>query len=269
MKYMDRHGNKRLIETKQEILLRRFSSKAWGRRILKSFKCPIFSKMGYLILKTRLSTVAIPLCINANKIDMTQYEDRKYKSYQEFFIRKIKHGYRRIEANPNVFVSPSDGKVSVYKIDENSHFFINNDRYTTIQLIQDRNLAKKYKNGFAIVIRLTVDDYHRYCYPTDGVKSNNRKINGKNKSFGEYTLIRTKEFGDIIQMEMGNSINYHEKRCVKKGIEKGRFEFGKSTIILFLEKDSLKISKDLFENTKNGFETIVKMGEEIGRSKHY
>ena len=82
-------------------------------------------------------------------------------------------------------------------------------------------------------------------------------------------MIRTKEFGDIIQMEMGNSINYHEKRCVKKGIEKGRFEFGKSTIILFLEKDSLKISKDLFENTKNGFETIVKMGEEIGRSKHY
>ncbi|MFT4646320.1 MAG: phosphatidylserine decarboxylase, partial [Planctomycetota bacterium] len=49
-----------------------------------------------------------------------------------------------------------------------------------------------------------------------------------------------------------------------KGMEKGYFSFGGSTVILIVDSSKVKFEKDLLENTKNGFETTVKMGEKIG-----
>lgn len=53
----------------------------------------------------------------------------------------------------------------------------------------------------------------------------------------EYCLLKTERFGTLIQMEVGAMMvgricNYHGPRYVKKGSEKGRFEFGGSTILL-------------------------------------
>ena len=88
-----------------------------------------------------------------------------------------------------------------------------------------------------------------------------------------YCLIRTEEFGDIIQMEVGALLvgritNAHPygRRTVLRGEEKGYFEFGGSTIVLLLEKDKVEVCKDLIENTREGFETMLKQGEIIGRS---
>lgn len=85
----------------------------------------------------------------------------------------------------------------------------------------------------------------------------------------EYCLIRTEHFGTVLMMEVGALMvgkiqNYHQKGTVKRGAEKGRFEFGGSTIILLFQKESVKIDQDLWDNTCNGFETSVKMGEKIG-----
>lgn len=59
---------------------------------------------------------------------------------------------------------------------------------------------------------------------------------------------------------------YTPDSSVKKGEEKGYFFFGGSTCILVFEKDKVQIDKDLLENTKNGIETKVYMGEQIGIS---
>ena len=45
---------------------------------------------------------------------------------------------------------------------------------------------------------------------------------------------------------------------------KGKFEFGGSTICLLVEKDKVIFDKDIIENTNNGYETAIKMGEQIG-----
>jgi len=66
---------------------------------------------------------------------------------------------------------------------------------------------------------------------------------------------------------VGKIVNYHEEACVKRGEEKGRFEFGGSTVIVCLEKGRALIDKDIMENSKKGIETVVKMGEKIGRAK--
>ena len=71
---------------------------------------------------------------------------------------------------------------------------------------------------------------------------------------------------EVGALMVGKINNYHGVSHIKKGMEKGRFEFGGSTILLFFKKDTVDISKDILENTKKGYETIVKMGEEIGVS---
>lgn len=63
---------------------------------------------------------------------------------------------------------------------------------------------------------------------------------------------------------VGRIVNYHEKKEVKRGEEKGRFEFGGSTVILCLEKDKAVIDGDILSNSAAGIETVVKMGEKIG-----
>lgn len=61
-------------------------------------------------------------------------------------------------------------------------------------------------------------------------------------------------------------MHYHgEAYHTTKGEEKGRFEFGGSTIVLLFQKDKVKISPDILLNSGDDCETIVKMGEEIGR----
>ena len=84
--------------------------------------------------------------------------------------------------------------------------------------------------------------------------------------------METENFGNILMMEVGATmvgriVNYHGESAVTRGQEKGRFEFGGSTIIALLEKDAAIIDEDLWENTKNGDETIVRMGEKIGIQK--
>ena len=60
--------------------------------------------------------------------------------------------------------------------------------------------------------------------------------------------------------------NQPRKTFVNKGQEKGRFEFGGSTIVVLLPAGRVRLDQDLIENTRIGGETIVKMGERIGVS---
>ena len=51
---------------------------------------------------------------------------------------------------------------------------------------------------------------------------------------------------------------------MSRGQEKGRFEFGGSTVILVFAKDMVKIKDEIIKNSADDFETIVKMGDVIG-----
>lgn len=241
-----------------------------------------------MILDSKFSVPFIFGFAEKNGIDMFDYEERMYRSFNDFFTRKIKPGRRFITKDKNLLVSPSDGKVTAYKITQSDTFIIKNAVYNTASLLRDSKLAKRYEGGYAVIIRLSVDDYHRYCYCADGVKSHNRKINGIlhtvnpvvnnylpvfKENSREYCMIRTEQFGDIIQMEVGALMvgkisNLHTEGGVKvtKGEEKGYFEFGGSTILLLLEKDKVKLCDDLLKNTREGFETKLLQGSMLGES---
>ena len=73
---------------------------------------------------------------------------------------------------------------------------------------------------------------------------------------------------EVGAMMVGKITNLHKNPAtVKKGQEKGNFEFGGSTIILLIQPGKVRIAYDLIENTEEGYETIVKMGERIGECR--
>ncbi len=290
MKYRDRSGNEFNKTTKQDEFLADAYSSSMGRALMKFLSLPVFSRLSRIIMDSSLSARAIDKFIEKNQIDMSEYEEREYRSFNDFFTRKIKSGKRFITKDENILISPCDGKVSAYKIGNSSSFIIKNSVYTVNSILRDSSLAERYNGGTALIIRLSVDDYHRYCYSCSGIKSHNRYIDGflhtvnpvinehypvYKENCREYCLIRSEKLGDVIQMEVGalmvGKISNNERGIakVRRGEEKGCFEFGGSTIVLFVEKDKVEVCKDLIENTKHGFETKVLQGEALACTADY
>ncbi len=57
-----------------------------------------------------------------------------------------------------------------------------------------------------------------------------------------------------------------KEASVKRGDEKGNFAFGGSTIVLITEKNAVKPDEDILNNSREGIETRVLIGEKIGES---
>lgn len=283
--YITRDGMKIDGTTGQDHLLEVIYGHALTRMLLRPFLSPAVSDICGKFLSTRLSRRIIPSFVKKNHIDLGVYEKQEFDSYNAFFTRKIKAEQRPINEQKNILISPSDGKVTAYPITQKGRFWIKHTQYSAEQLLKDERLAERYMGGWIYVIRLTVDDYHRYCYVADGRKSRQRKIRGVLHTVNpvandyypiykmnsrEYCLLKTKELGTILLMEVGalmvGKINNHEEDSaqVKRGDEKGMFEFGGSTIVVMTEPGMAEPDKDIIHNTKAQAETLVKMGEPIG-----
>ena len=184
----------------------------------------------------------------------------------------VKFGLKKrpFSKEPHDFISPCDGKVSVYPISEHTNFKIKHTWYSVRTLLRNPRLAAKYKGGTCIVFRLTVDDYHRYCYVDHGYKGKEHFVPGVfhtvnpvandyvpvfKENTRVYTSMYTENFGQVVQVEVGpfwvgKIHNYYKGECeIRKGVEKGRFEFGGSTIILLIQKDRIRLDSQLMENT--------------------
>lgn len=256
----------------------------FGRYILKNLVIKkTFSKLSSFYYNSFLSRRKILSFINEYNIDLNTYIRKNYKSFNDFFIRKMKREYLIDKSLKNQLISPCDGKLTIYKINEKSKILVKNNSYTMEDICNDKYLAKDYKDGLALVFRLTVDDYHRYCYFDNGLSLKNKKIEGVLHTVGdisskdfkiyelnsrEYELLKTEHFGEVIYMEVGallvGKINNNKISQFERAEEKGYFSFGGSTIVLFFKKDCINIDKDILENSYKGIETKVNILEKIG-----
>ena len=278
----DRKGN--VFNKKESKTVRFLYGTFFGRCIVKVFSFPVFSKIIGWFLNRRISVLKINGFVKKNNIDLSLYEDKKYNSFNDFFTRKLKKDNLNIEINNNIFISPSDAKLSIYDINEYSVFKIKSSLYSICDLLDGNDLYKNYIGGKVLIFRLEASDYHRYIYIDNGVKENNIYVGGVlntvrpialkyyniyKQNSREYTVMHTDNFGDVIEVEVGALLvgkinNFHESYNFKKGEEKGMFEFGGSTIVLLIEKDKVVFDKDIINNSKSEQETIVKIGEKIG-----
>ena len=255
-----------------------------GRVLLKLLVRPSISKIVGHILDSSASRILIRGFIKRNNIKMEEYQAVRYKSFNAFFIREINKGYRPFPKHEFDLAAPCDGKLTAYPISEDSIFRIKNSIYTIESLLCNKALAAGYCGGVCLFFRLTPDDHHRYAYIDDGKILYHKRIKGVlhtvrpisqimynvfAQNTREYEVIKTKNFGKVVQMEVGALFvgyitNLNTKTEFKRGDEKGMFEFGGSTVIMLFQKDNVTIDKAILENTQQEKETIVRMGLKIG-----
>lgn len=288
MDYIDLQGKKVSNITNQDKLLSFLYTNIFGRMLLKPLIQPQVSKLAGRYLSSAHSKWLIPKFIERNEIDMDIYEECDYSSFNDFFTRKIKPDCRPVPEDLDVLISPCDCLATVYPIQENTTFSIKNTEYTLRSLLRSPRLAKRFRGGYAYILRLTVEDYHRYLYSVSGKQSKNYHIDGTfhtvnpiandylpiyKENTREYTVIHSKEFGDVLQMEVGALLvgkisNHKQSTVVTRGEEKGFFEYGGSTIVVLTQKGRVTPRSDLLTNSKNGYETKVLQAHPLGILPH-
>ena len=253
-----------------------------GRLLLKPLTARCVSEFSGRILDHPLSGILIPRFISANQISMEDYQETSYHSFNDFFCRKIRPEVRPVDSCPGHLISPCDGLLSVYSVTEDLVLPVKQSPYTISSLLRSKSLARKFEGGYCMVFRLCVNHYHRYCYPDDAYRSRSVRIDGFyhtvrpvalesvpvfRENAREYCLLRTRSFGTIVQMEVGAMLvgricNPPSSPEVKRGQEKGFFQYGGSTIILVTQKGRIRIP-DAF---LSGQEIPVRMGQMIGQA---
>lgn len=256
-----------------------------GKPVRRVITRPIVSAAAGTYMDTPASKSLIEGFVRKNKLDLSEYLKEDYKCFNDFFTRRIKPEKRPVCYDPDCLISPCDGYMSAYRIGRESEFFIKESYYTVEDLVGGADIAADYMGGTCLVMRLGVENYHRYCYIDDGFKSRNYHINGRYnpvlpivvrnhpvfvQNTREYSIMETKNFGTVVQIEVGaclvgRIVNHHEACVMKRGAEKGYFQFGGSTIVLLFREGVLDIPDELFEATGEGKEAMVKCGQAIAR----
>jgi len=284
MIWRDRNGNLVPGDDGQDRFLEWMYGTRPGRLLVKLMIRPGVSRAVGWLLDRRVSALAVRPFIRKNHICMDDFEQRRFRSFNDFFTRRVLPGKRPVDDAPAHLIAPCDSKLTVYDIRPDSRFRVKGMAYTLEGLLQSKELAETFLGGTLLLFRLTVGDYHRYTYIDSGFVTGSTRIPGVfhtvnpaaasrcpiyRENTREYSLLESLRFGTVLQMEVGAAmvgriVNAPGSRNVRRGEEKGRFEFGGSTVIVLLQKGRAILDADLLRNTAQDAETVVRLGERIG-----
>lgn len=209
-----------------------------------------------------------------------------YKTFNEFFYRKLKPEARPIAPDPNAAVFPADARhMGFQNISKIEGIFVKGAVFDLATLLQSSELAKRYHEGAIILSRLCPVDYHRFHFPVGGIAGTPKQFAGPLFSVNPIALkqniriftqnkralteIDSPAFGKTLMLEVGatcvGSFEYtYQPGPVAKGQEKGYFKFGGSSTIIIFEPGRLNLAPDLIEKSKEGMELYARIGDVMG-----
>ena len=215
-----------------------------------------------------------------------------YRSFNEFFMRPLRPGARPYDHAVDAVVSPADSRLLVYeKLRHDTCFPVKGRPFTVGTLLgkapTGKDWAEKFQGGVLMIARLCPADYHRFHFPCAGGIVDSWPIRGRYESVNPLplacgaepfaqnkrvvTIIESEELGTVAYVEVGAfgvgriRQTYNGPQAAKMD-EKGCFEFGGSTVVLVFEPGRLIPAEDLATNSREGFETLVRVGETIGHA---
>ncbi|KAK7246788.1 hypothetical protein RIF29_41658 [Crotalaria pallida] len=215
-----------------------------------------------------------------------------FKTFNEFFIRELKHGSRPIASadRDDIAVCAADCRLMAFKsVDDSSRFWIKGRKFSVQGLLGKETCSNDFDDGTMVIFRLAPQDYHRFHMPVSGVIEqfvnipgclytvnpiavNSKYCNVFTENKRVVSIISTAAFGKVAFVAIGatmvGSITFTKKKGdhVKKGDEFGYFSFGGSTVICLFEKNSIAVDEDLLANSTRSLETLVSVGMRLGIS---
>jgi len=226
-----------------------------------------------------------------------------YSTINEFFARKLKPGARVIDNvdDPSVITSAADCRLTVWRtVDDATRFWIKGRNFSILSLLNnDKSLAAVFGEKPSLAIfRLAPQDYHRFHTPVDGSIGPITHVPGEfytvnatiiNEQFDVFTANRRDitvissttlvpgkvtpvAFVTVGALLVGSikwnnvAVSANDPVQVKKGDDLGSFQYGGSTCIcIFPEEARVQWDPDLVAASEKQLETVVKVGEHIGK----
>ncbi|WP_312541034.1 phosphatidylserine decarboxylase [Enterococcus sp.] len=236
------------------------------------------------LLSSNVSRIFIPIFVSKNNINTDKYVNKRYTSFNDFFIRKLRELPEAAKSKDCLLYAPCEGNLLIKPISE-ENFSIKKAHYSLSRLLDDEILAQEFEGGIACIFRLTPKHYHRFHYFEDGKIMFRKKIGGKlhtvqpiamehvpvfHENSRELTVMETRHFGKVIQIEIGAMLvgrikNHAEHTFFSKFEEKGYFEFGGSTIILLFKKNHLEGIDMYLSDSKLNIESPIDVFQVLGR----
>ncbi|CAN6634700.1 phosphatidylserine decarboxylase proenzyme 2 [Trichomonascus vanleenenianus] len=214
-----------------------------------------------------------------------------FKTFNEFFYRKLKPDARKCDAphNPKIAVSAADCRTTMFKsVSKAQQIWIKGREFSIARLFGDAypDMVDKFEEGSLAIFRLAPQDYHRFHTPVDGVVGEPKTIQGEYYTvnpmairsaldvYGENVRVlvpmETEHFGTVMIVCVGAMMVGSTVITAKKGDrlnrmdELGYFQFGGSTLVILFEPGRIKFDEDLTENSDAAVETLVRVGMSIG-----
>ena len=117
-----------------------------------------------------------------------------YKTFCDFFTRKLKTGIHKINKSKNVIVSSCDGRILEYgKIKDNRFLQVKGKTISINEIMfYDKKIQNQYIDGSFVTIYLSPKDYHRVHMPFDGKLERSIHIPGRLYSVATHAVKQIK-----------------------------------------------------------------------------
>ncbi|QEG42835.1 phosphatidylserine decarboxylase [Roseimaritima ulvae] len=218
-------------------------------------------------------------------LDPDEFRDppESFRTFNEFFYRKLKPAARPIDPDPQAVVFPADGRqLAIADVSQTDGLWVKGQHMDLPRLLGSPELAERYAGGSLLISRLCPTDYHRFHFPVSGTAGPARQIDGSLSSVSpvalrrrldilwenkrQLTEIETDHLGTVLMIEVGAAcvggiFQTFAPGPVEKGADKGYFTFGGSMTIVVFEAGRVRLADDLLEHAAEQREVYARMGD--------
>lgn len=295
IKFYNRYEQKESIEkvygAKQMEML--YTSLA-GKSLSKVLCSRLFSKIYGALQDTSFSRKKVKPFMRDFNIKISDFlpeEGRNgadpYSSFNQFFIRRFKEGKRNFPSESNEMGAFAEARYFGFKrVNETMKVPVKGFELSINELISSSIWEKTFSGGPLLLARLCPVDYHRFHFVDKGKVLDRYRIKGAFHSVNplalakkkdilftnerEVTIVETENFGKLAYIDVGaicvgKIIQSYKDDEHTRGEEKGYFLFGGSTVIVIGEERKWIPAEDITNNTKEGMETYIHLGDLVAR----
>lgn len=196
-------------------------------------------------------------------------------------------GVRRFPSSPGEMGALAEARYFGWtRLDAEQRFPVKGSSLNAGEILGNAQRARPFIGGPVLLVRLAPVDYHHVHYPDHGRTLDQDRLGHRLWTVNWHALLNkpdilfsnernvnileTRHFGRLAFVEVGalsvgRIVQVHPLDApFERGEEKSVFRFGGSAIVVFGEPGMWRPSDDLLAHTKEGVETLVRLGEPVG-----